>query len=57
MYLNSHLDHLFVCGDVNAKLGTLVDYIEGIDNIPPRILIDNAHKNSHGDAFCNFLLE
>ena len=22
MYLNSHLDHLFVCGDVNAKLGT-----------------------------------
>ena len=57
MYLNSHLDHLFVCGDVNAKLGTLVDYIEGIDNIPPRILIDNAHKNSHGDAFCDFLLE
>ena len=57
IYLNSHLHHLFVCGGVNAKLGTHVDYIEGIDNIPPRILIDNAQRNSHGDAFFDFLLE
>ena len=45
-FLNSHLEHVFVCGDVNTKLGTLVDYIEGIDNIPPIILIDNAKKTA-----------
>ena len=45
----------YICGDFNSRLGENVDYIEGVDDIPPRVALD-TRKNGYGDLLCEFLL-
>ena len=40
-------DLVCVCGDLNARIGNKVDFIEGVDVIKPRISIDSV-INNHG---------
>ena len=55
-YLLSEVD-LFLCGgDLNARINTSSDFINGVDDIPHRKILDES-KNKHGDAFTEFLLE
>ena len=56
VYSNSECDMVFFVGDVNARVGNLTDYIDGIDDVPSRKFLD-LQKNSHGDAFIDLLLE
>ena len=56
IYLFSHLDAIYVCGDVNSRIGGLSDYLNEVDNIPLRHSIDDC-VNRHGEAFLEFLLD
>ena len=45
----------YICGDFNSRVGDSVDYIEGVDEISPRAVLD-FKKNAYGDILCDFLL-
>ena len=44
----------FVCGDFSSRLGDLVGYIEGVDDVPPRDVMDFS-KNAHCQYWSIFL--
>ena len=56
IYFHNYVDCYFVCGDINGRTGNLNDYINDVDELPPRVCID-AVKNPHGESFVDFLLE
>ena len=49
-------DAIYLCGDLNSRLGNKQDYIKGIDDIKDRQILDNTY-NKHGEAFYEFLLD
>ena len=56
VYQYQNMGQYYICGDFNSRLGDLVDYIEGVDEVPPRDILDFS-KNAHGQYFCNFLTD
>ena len=56
VYQYQNMGQYYTCGDFNSRLGDLVDYIEGVDEVPPRDILDFS-KNAHGQYFCNFLTD
>jgi hypothetical protein len=67
--VNDYFDHLlssiyvyqndgliFLCGDFNARIGDNNDFIEGIDVIPEREVIDFT-SNMYGDKLIQFLID
>ncbi len=55
IYDNIDCDAVCIMGDLNARVGDKADFIEGIDDITPRRVLDNV-SNKHGDALLEFLL-
>ena len=63
-YLSTHIyqdvtdmDCILICGDINARIGSLSDTIVGVDGeIPNRAVLDSA-KNLQGEEFVDFLQE
>lgn len=47
------MDSIYICGDVNSRIGDLKDYVEG-DDVSPRIALDMS-VNKHGHTFMEFL--
>ena len=47
-------DVTLICGDFNARIGERCDYIEDVDELPPRIVLDKV-VNNHGELFIDFL--
>ena len=47
--------HLVICGDCNTRLGCKSDYIEGVDDVKPREVIDET-LNSYVDHLLDFLV-
>ena len=47
---------VIICGDFNARCGEESDFIEGVDNVSPREILDK-HINSHGYSFIDFLVD
>ena len=47
---------MFICGDINARVGNMLDYIENIDDIQLRNILDTS-KNNHGHALIDFAHE
>ena len=45
----------YIVGDFNARCGETQDYIEGVDEVEPREIID-YNRNSYGDTFLDFLV-
>ena len=45
----------FICGDVNSRIGSLDDFIAGVDNLPPRDIVD-WKTNKYGELFSEFLI-
>ena len=48
MYIFSDVDHVFICGDVNARIGNSLDYMPDVDELRDRKVIDSV-KNKHGE--------
>ena len=44
---------MHICGDVNGRTDSLNDYINYVDELPPRVCIDTV-KNQHGQSFVDF---
>lgn len=49
-----HKGKIYICGDMNSRVGVNTDYIERVDLVKPRNVIDYI-GNHHGDVFVNFL--
>ena len=47
---------IILCGDFNARLGSEPDYIEGVDIVKPREIIDES-TNSYCDILSDFLID
>lgn len=45
----------YLCGDFNARVSNLDDYIQGIDNIKDRNVVDYK-CNKYGELLCDFLI-
>ena len=54
LYNTSYLDCIVICGDFNARIGNLQDFVSGIDNLPNRNVIDQI-KAGHGESFIEFV--
>ena len=54
LYLYTHYDAYYMAADLNAPIGGHCDYIQGLEDIRPRTVIDNI-KRGHGDTFLEFL--
>ena len=44
----------YLCGDWNSRVANIEDYIQGIDLLPERNVVDFT-PNSYGELFCDFL--
>ena len=51
---NGHL--FYICGDLNSRCADFSDFIEGVDELPERHVVD-FHHNSYGTIFCDFLID
>ena len=47
---------VIICGDFNSRCGDEPDYIQGVDNVPPREVIDGK-INPYGQLFIDFLTD
>ena len=53
MYQNEGI--FYICGDFNSRCANKTDYIEGVDNLPERDVM-NFKDNAYGDVFIDFLV-
>ena len=56
VYQYQNMGQYYICGDFNSRLGDLVDYIEGVDDLPQKDILDFS-KTAHGQSFCNYLID
>ena len=56
IYMYDDADNIFISGDLNARVGDLQDYVQFVDDIPARNVVDYT-RNSHGQCLIDFLLE
>ena len=56
VYAYQNEGRLFICGDLNSRVGDESDYIEGVDEVRPRDILDFT-CNSNGDLLINFLVD
>ena len=54
-YVYQNSEPFMLCGDFNARCGSDADYMEGVDDIEPRSIV-NYCKNSYGDILIDFLI-
>ena len=54
LYLNSYADNVFVAGDFNARIGSRLDFIEHMDLLNKRHVLDKT-INSYCDSFLEFI--
>ena len=56
MYCNQNKGYTIILGDFNSRCGPNNDYIEGVDDIVPRSVIDYT-EILNGDLFIEFLTD
>ena len=56
IYLHSYADSVFICADMNARIGNVDDTLTFNDDIAPRCVLDDT-VNNHGHSFIDFLQE
>ena len=56
MYEYDDIDLVVFMGDFNSRIGARADYIEGLDDVPPRTNID-GEVNDHGKSLLQFMLQ
>ncbi len=55
VFMYQQLGVFYICGDFNSRIGYVQDYIEGVDQIPEREVIDFT-RNQYGKKFEEFLI-
>lgn len=56
VYTYQNIGPVYILGDFNARCGDLTDYVEGVDEIIGREVIDNV-TNDHGHHLIDFLFD
>ncbi|CAG2188857.1 unnamed protein product [Mytilus edulis] len=56
MYTIPKGNQFYLCGDFNSRCGDLNDFVEGIDTLPERQVVDYK-TNKYGSIFCEFLAD
>ena len=56
VYCNENKGYTIILGDFNSQFGPNNDYMEGVDDIVPRSVI-NYTENLNGDLFIEFLTD
>ncbi|CAC5399360.1 unnamed protein product [Mytilus coruscus] len=56
VYSYQNKRNIVICADFNSRVGRNLDYIEGVDNVKPRNVVDFSENHS-GDVFINFLCD
>ena len=56
VYLCCDYDSVYLSGDLNARVGNKLDFVDGVDDIPKRVVIDDR-ISGHGDALLDFCHE
>ena len=54
IFIQHDIDAIFICGDLNARIGNLSDFDKNLDDIPPKLCIDHT-QNQHGNSLIEFL--
>lgn len=54
IYQFSEVDSIFFCGDLNARIGNMDDFISDMDFLPMRAALDDF-VNKHGETLIEFL--
>ena len=56
VYQYQNEGNIYICGDLNSRCGESSDYIEGVDDVISRKIIDFS-SNHHGDLLLSFLID
>ena len=56
VYQYQNIGKIVICGDLNSRIGTESDFIEGVDNVSIRQVIDTT-ANKYGDFLLDFLID
>ncbi len=55
MYVYQDIGQMFICGDLNSRCGDNTEYIEGVDSIIHRDVVD-FDVNSYDESLIDFLI-
>lgn len=55
IYEYQPLGQFIICGDFNSRIGDMPDFIEGVDMLPDRDVVD-FNMNTYGEFLCKFLM-
>ncbi|CAC5403302.1 unnamed protein product [Mytilus coruscus] len=56
MYTISNGNQFYLCGDFNSRCGDLYDFVEGVDTLPERQVVDYK-TNKYGSIFCELFFK
>ncbi|CAC5378479.1 unnamed protein product [Mytilus coruscus] len=56
VYMYQNIGKLYICGDFNARCGDMQDFIEGVDDVQIRAVIDDV-LNRNGEMLIEFLVD
>ena len=54
VYMYQNGGNFYICGDFNSRCGDMDDFVEGVDEVPPREVTDHR-QNGYGQFMCEFL--
>ena len=53
VYSYQNEGRIYMCGDFNSRVGNASEFIEGVDDVTPRDVIDHT-SNVNGDLFIDY---
>ena len=56
VYSYQNEGRMFICGDLNSRVGDASEYIEGVDDVTPRDVIYH-NVNNNGDLLIEFMVD
>ena len=56
VYQYQNMGSYFICGDFNSRCGSSLDYVEGVDDVPSRDIVDHT-LNAFGEELIDFMIK
>ncbi|XP_063415945.1 uncharacterized protein LOC134697591 [Mytilus trossulus] len=56
VYMYQNIGQMYIVGDFNSRCSDISDFIEGVDDVTPREVIDYS-SNTNGDLLIDFLVD